>query len=125
MSEQNPPTQPYPPQPNDPASSAWRNLSHGYPPDGLPIPPPKPKKKHRVFLWVFLAIQILFIVWIIAGASSAGGTPSDCGTLDAETCNDAEAVGASVGVALIVIVWMVVDFLMAVIYGVYRLARRP
>jgi hypothetical protein len=28
-----------PPQPNDPGYSAWRNLSHGYPPDGLPIPP--------------------------------------------------------------------------------------
>ena len=29
-----------------------------------------PRKKRRVFLWVFLAIQVLFIVWIIAGAAS-------------------------------------------------------
>lgn len=86
---------------------------------------PKPKKKRRIFLWVFLAVQVLFIVWIITGVSSSGGTPDDCGTLSQQTCNDAESVGTGIGVAIVIVLWMVVDFFMAVIYGVYRLAKRP
>ncbi|MCW2738620.1 hypothetical protein [Nocardioides sp.] len=84
-----------------------------------------PKKKKRIFLWVFLAIQLLFIVWIIGGASGANGDPNDCGSLSKEACNDAEAVGTGIGVFLIVILWMVVDFFLAVGYGIYRLAKRP
>ena len=86
--------------------------------------PTTPKRKRRIFLWVFLAVQVLFIVWIITGVASGGGNPTDCGTLDAETCNAAENVGTGIGVALIVGVWVVVDFLLAVVYGVYRLAKR-
>lgn len=83
------------------------------------------KKKRRIFLWFFLAVQALFIIWIIAGISGAGGDPSDCGSLSKETCNDAEAVGTGIGVALVIGLWMVVDFLLAVGYGIYRLAKRP
>ncbi len=80
-------------------------------------------KKHRIFLWVFLAVQVLFIVWIIAGASSGTDT-SNCGSLDAATCKSASQVGTGIGVVLIILVWAVVDFFMAVIYGIYRLAKR-
>jgi len=85
---------------------------------------PPAKKKRRIFLWVFLAVQLLFLVWIIAGITSAGGDPTDCGTLSTEACNDAESVGTGIGVVLIVVIWMVVDFFLAVIYGIYRLASR-
>lgn len=37
---------------------------------------PTPRKKRRVFLWVFLVIQVLFLIWIIAGAAS--GNPLCC-----------------------------------------------
>lgn len=84
----------------------------------------EPKKKRRVFLWFFLAVQVLFIIWIVGGASTGAGTPEDCGTLSEEACNAASDIGTSIGVALIVGVWVVVDFLLAVIYGVYRLATR-
>lgn len=33
-------------------------------------------------------------------------------------------IGKGIGVGLVVIVWVVVDFLLAVSYGIYRLARR-
>jgi uncharacterized membrane protein len=84
----------------------------------------EPKKKRRVFLWFFLAIQVLFIIWIIGGASTGAGTPTDCEGLSEEACNAASDIGTSIGVALIIGVWVVVDFLLAVIYGVYRLATR-
>ncbi len=83
-----------------------------------------PKKKRRIFLWVFLAVQVVFIVWIVAGVTQAGGSPDDCEGLSREACNNAESIGTGIGVALIVGVWLVVDFLLAVIYGVYRLAKR-
>ncbi len=83
------------------------------------------KKKRRVFLCgFFLAAQVLFVVWTIAGAASGNGTPTDCGGLSAKTCNDAADVGTGIGVVLIVILWMVVDVLMAMIYRVDRLAER-
>jgi uncharacterized membrane protein len=84
----------------------------------------EPRKKRRVFLWFFLAVQVLFIIWIIGGASTGAGTPEDCTGLSEETCNAASDIGTSIGVALIIGVWIVVDFLLAVIYGVYRLASR-
>ena len=84
----------------------------------------QPKKKRRVFLWFFLVIQVLFIIWIVGGASTGAGTPEDCGSLDAETCNAASDIGTSIGVAMVVVLWIVVDFLLALIYGVYRLAKR-
>lgn len=86
--------------------------------------PAPPKKKRRIFLWVFLAVQILFIVWIIAGIASNGGHATNCGTLSQTDCDNAKNVGKGLGVAIIVVFWIVVDFLLAVVYGVYRLARR-
>ena len=84
-----------------------------------------PKKRHRVFLWFFLAVQAIFIIWIIAGAASGGGTATDCQGLTQQECEAAEGIGTGIGVALIVVIWMVVDFFLAVIYGIYRLAKRP
>lgn len=83
------------------------------------------KKKRRIFLWFFLAIQVLFIIWIIAGASSGSGQPDDCGTLSAETCNTASDAGTAIGVFLVIVFWMIVDFLLGVGYAIYRLAKRP
>lgn len=75
-------------------------------------------------MWVFLLVQVLFIVWIISAVGSADST-SNCGTLDKQTCKDASNVGTGIGVFLIFIFWMIVDFLLAVGYGIYRLAKRP
>jgi hypothetical protein len=85
---------------------------------------PPVKKKRRIFLWFFLAVQALFLIWVIGGASTGVGQPKDCGSLSAETCNAASDFGTGVGVFMVVIIWVIVDFLLAVIYGIYRLSRR-
>lgn len=87
-------------------------------------PTAAPKKKRRIFWWFFLAVQVLFLIWVITGAHSGAGQPTDCGSLDAKTCNDASDAGTAIGVALIIVFWCVVDFLLAVVYGIYRLAKR-
>ena len=34
------------------------------------------RKKRRVFLWIFLAIQVLFIVWLVTGLATVHPGPS-------------------------------------------------
>ncbi|MEV5607273.1 hypothetical protein [Streptomyces sp. NPDC052225] len=85
---------------------------------------PPPKKRRRVFMWIFLAIQVLFLVWVITGASAASGSPGDCGSLDAETCNDASDAGTAIGVGLVILLWAVVDIILGITYAVVRIARR-
>jgi hypothetical protein len=82
------------------------------------------RKKRRIFMWVFLAVQVLYLVWIIGGASAAGSSAS-CNGLDAQTCHDATAVGTGLGVAMIVMLWFFTDLFLGIAYAVYRLARRP
>jgi len=79
--------------------------------------PQKPKK--RIFRWFFLAIQVLFLVWIIAGGNSANDNV-DCGTLSAQACSDAAAVGTGIGIALIVILWVIVDIILGITYLIFR-----
>ncbi|GAA3043716.1 hypothetical protein GCM10017562_75560 [Streptomyces roseofulvus] len=95
---------------------------------GTPAPPAagQPRRRRpRIFLWVFLAIQVIFLIWIITGAASGSGTPEDCGTLDRQTCNDAESVGTAIGVGMIIFLWAAVDVVLGVTYAIYRFARRP
>ena len=104
----------------------------------------KPYRRRRVFLWVFLAVQAVFIIWLIVGLTARTGPTSaqvarfcgngswrpffssyaDCVRHGARGLADAANIGKGLGAGLVVIVWVVVDFLLAVTYGIYRLARR-
>ncbi|MEU3052296.1 hypothetical protein [Streptomyces griseus] len=98
-----------------------------------PVPPapegPQPapaKKRRRVFLWFFLAVQVLFVIWMITGVNSASGA-EDCGGLTGDAlqlCRDGNDVGTAIGVGLIIALWAAVDVILGITYGVYRLARR-
>ncbi len=93
----------------------------GYYPPGQQAPV---KKKRRIFLWVFLAVQVLFLVWIIAGIAGNSGTATGCEGLDQATCEDAQDVGTAIGVAGLIVFWAIVDIILGVGYGVYKLAKR-
>jgi hypothetical protein len=118
------------------------------PPQGY-YPPQQyapPRKRRRVFLWVFLAVQALFLIWIIAGVASHPAGPTavqqaaqqcagngwyplfksqaDCDQHFAVALNDAGNVGKGIGVVVIVVIWMIVDFFLGLGYGIYRLASR-
>jgi hypothetical protein len=99
-----------------------------------------------VFLWIFLAIQALFILWLAAGLATKPAGPSvaaqtaqvcahggwrglftshaDCMRHYAVALNDATDTGKGIGAALIVICWFVADVILGISYGVYRLATR-
>ncbi|WP_192582613.1 hypothetical protein [Streptomyces triticiradicis] len=112
-----------PPQPRQ-----WAGPPPAPPPNQPPAgPPAPPKKRHRVFFWFFLAVQILFLVWVIAGVASGNGTDESCSGLTGDslkTCQDAGDVGTTIGVGLIVAFWVAADFILALTYVIYRLANR-
>lgn len=81
------------------------------------------KKKHRVFWWIFLAIQVLFVVWIIAGANANSGH-AHCQYLTAQTCAAATDTGTAIGVGLIIGLWVATDIIVGGTYAIYRLTRR-
>jgi hypothetical protein len=142
----------YPPQPYGadrypPGQPAY--AQQPFPPQGYNLHSYQeaPRKRRRVFLWVFLAIQALFLIWIIAGVASKPGGPTvaqqvaqqcsnggwqglfksqaDCTKHYAVALNDATDTGKGIGVAIIVALWVAVDVILGIGYGIYRLARRP
>lgn len=122
-----------------------------YPPPGYQQqtwqqpPRPAPRKRRRVFLWVFLGVQALFILWLVVGLATVHTGPThaqlvqgcyhhawwplyksqaDCITHYGRALNDAGTVGKGLGAAVIIVFWMVVDVILGISYGVYRLATR-
>lgn len=82
---------------------------------------------------------MIFIIWLIAGTASTGSginasVVAQChhqaagmGMTQAQCVSflgGAAKTGTALGAATIVIVWVVVDFLVGLTYGIYRLARR-
>ena len=134
---------PYPQQPYD-----QRPVPQGAPPYGQQAYPSqghRKRRRRRVFLWVFLAIQALFLIWIITAVATVhtGATQAqlaqacyhhnwyllfksqaDCVQHYGGALNDAGTAGKAIGVGLVIVFWMVVDVILGVSYGVYRLATR-
>ncbi|GAB7103250.1 hypothetical protein JCM4814A_15640 [Streptomyces phaeofaciens JCM 4814] len=84
-------------------------------------------KRRRVFLWLFLAVQILFLIWVIAGIASGSDDGGSCEGLTGdslELCRDAGDLGTTIGVGLIVGFWVAADFILGLTYVIYRLATR-
>lgn len=104
-----------------------------------------PRKRRRVFLWVFLGIQALFVIWIITAVATVHTGPTqaqlvqgcynghwyplfksqaDCVKHYGGALNDAGTAGKAIGVGLIIAFWVAVDVILGISYGIYRLARR-
>jgi hypothetical protein len=117
----------------------WTEQTQAPPPPAGVAPVAKPRKKRRIFLWVFLAIQVIFIIWLVTGLTSAAHnitphTIADCqahanyGFGSLKSCVDsnraASEVGTGIGTALVIVFWAIVDIILGVTYGIYKLARR-
>jgi hypothetical protein len=71
-------------------------------------------------MWAILAINALFLWWIIAGV---GGTADNCaGEVGQalEDCQTATNIGAGIGIIFIVFLWALVDVILGVLYLVTR-----
>ncbi|MFF1380698.1 hypothetical protein [Streptomyces sp. NPDC058308] len=116
------PSAPAPPPPSPPSP-------YTYPAPHRRDAAPSARASHRVFFWVFLAIQVLFLIWVVAGLASGSGASESCSGLSGDglkVCEDAGDVGTTIGVGLIVGFWLATDFIVALTYAVYRIsARKP
>jgi len=82
------------------------------------------KKKKRIFMWVVLAVQAIFIAWIIGGLASGSDTCAGKVGDALEACQAGSAVGTGIGVFLIIGLWFAVNFFLLVGYALYRLAAK-
>jgi len=86
------------------------------------------KKKRRIFLWIFLAVQALFVLWMAVTVVTGVMMPDtyNCAGLDEgyRACSTHAVEDAAFGVGGLLIILMIVDFLMGVPYALYRLSKR-
>lgn len=76
------------------------------------------KKKRHIFRWVFLGIQVLFLIWIIIALSATG--PACAPNLSVEACQAAQGDGTGIGVALHFGLWIAVDVILGITYLIFR-----
>lgn len=82
--------------------------------------PPTPKKrKTRVFTWIILAVNVIFLIWIIAGVSSVSGGKCDA-TMSVDACNSAKAIGGGIGALLVIFLWVAADVILGILWLVTR-----
>lgn len=105
----------------------------------------KPRRRRRVFLWVFLAVQALFVAWLVTGLATVHTGPTsaqlasecfnhnwfplfksqaDCVTHYGNALQEAGNVGKGIGAALIVAAWVAVDLILGISYAIYRVTRK-
>jgi hypothetical protein len=123
------------------------NQHYGTPPalaTDLAAEPARPKKRKRVFMWTFLAIQAIFLIWLIAGATTQTGPSAhdiaqlcghgqwrglftshqDCVVHGGNGLTDAGDVGKGIGLALVIGLWIAADVILGIGRLVVVFARR-
>lgn len=74
----------------------------------------------RKFTYFILAINVLFLLWILVGAAHS----NNCSGISASSCNAATDVGKGIGIALVVFLWVIVDLILGVLYLVTNSGKR-
>lgn len=78
----------------------------------------------RKFTWFILIVQVIFLIWIIAGTSSAANN-CDGEVGDAlELCQAGTAVGAGIGIGIIIFLWAFVDIILGLIWLITNRGQR-
>ena len=74
-------------------------------------------RKLRPLSWVIIVINILFAWWLIGGVGSAVSDSCTGMTGDElSACEAGTAIGAGIGTAFILFLWVVVDIILLVIF---------
>src|SRR5215831_18546243 len=73
-------------------------------------PPKPPRNRHRVFMWFFLALQAIFLAWLIGGIANNVGMR----THGSEAAQTGAQMGTTLGFVLVFGVWIGVDFILGI-----------
>ena len=71
----------------------------------------------RKLTWFILVLQVLFVYWIVAGTASV--VNESCVGLtgdDLAICEAGTAIGAGLGIGLIIFLWAAVDIILGIIW---------
>jgi hypothetical protein len=116
------PTQPLPGWSQQPPQQGppppWGPPSQQPPPGWVP-PSQQPRRRRPVFMWVILAINALFLVWLISalgGESTCEGMTGD----ELSACQTGEGIGKGLVFFVILLLWALVDVILGVIFLVTR-----
>lgn len=78
----------------------------------------------RKFTWFILIVQVLFLVWIVAGVGEASNNCDGEVGEALELCQAGTAIGAGIGVGIIIFLWAFVDFILGIIWLVTNRGQR-
>jgi hypothetical protein len=81
--------------------------------------------KWRPFTWVIVIINVLFLVWIVAGVAGLADECADEAANLRDACEAGTAVGATIGVGIIIGLWAFVDVILGVLWLVTKPKARP
>lgn len=74
--------------------------------------------------WLFIALQLIFILWLVTGIASTSHHATGCEQLSQHTCDSAYNAGRAIGAFLIVFLWVAVDVIIGVCVFIVRRTRR-
>lgn len=78
----------------------------------------------RPLTWIIVAVQILFVIWVIAGVGTAADTSDCAGQEYQDACEAGSAIGAGLGFIMILFLWALVDVILGVIWVVTNKNKR-
>lgn len=81
----------------------------------------------RIMTWVILAFNILMLCWLIFGVGGAANDANCAGeaTKDLQNaCQAGTAIGAGIGAALIIALWVAGDIILGVIWLITNRGKR-
>ena len=77
----------------------------------------------RPLTWVILTVQVLFVIWLIAGINAV--SKDTCSTSEySDACQAGQAIGAGIGIGIVIFLWALVDVILGVIWLVTNKAKR-
>jgi hypothetical protein len=83
----------------------------------------KPRKHKRIFMWFFLAVQAIFIAWLVSGIASVSHGACDP-SLTANACTATKEIGGGIGAALVIGLWVAADVILGIGRLIVVFARR-
>lgn len=81
-------------------------------------------RRWRPLTWVILAVNLLFVVWIVAGLLGVADECTGFSGTELDLCEAGTAIGAGIGVGIIVFLWVAADIILGVVWLVTRSRRR-
>jgi hypothetical protein len=73
---------------------------------------------------MILIVNVLFLIWLVGGLASTSDSCAGLRGSELDACQAGTAIGASIGVGIILFLWVLVDIILGIIWLVTNRSRR-